>query len=205
VRGFILISSIVVNGNTNTQFFTNRDAPNPVEPYARSKCEAEQGLWGIQRLTGMEIFIIRPPLVYGPNAQSNFGSLMRWVEKAVPLPLGAIRNQRSLVALDNLVDLIITCIDHPAAANQVFLAGGGQDLSTTELSRGVANATGKPSKLTPIPSPLLIFAASTLGKKALAQRLLGSMQVDISEVRDLLGWQPPVSVEKGLRRCATGD
>jgi nucleoside-diphosphate-sugar epimerase len=115
--------------------------------------------------------------------------------------LGAIHNQRSLVALDNLVDLIIACIDHPAAANQVFLAGDGQDLSTTELLRGVARAMGKSSRLIPVPSSLLMLGATLLGKKAVAQRLLGSLQVDISKARNVLGWEPPISVEEGLRRC----
>jgi nucleoside-diphosphate-sugar epimerase len=201
VKRFIFISSIGVNGNINTRPFTEDDAPNPAELYAHSKWEAEQGLWEIQRETGMELVILRPPLVYGPNAPGNFGSLMRWVEKGVPLPLGAIHNQRSLVAVDNLVDLIITCIDHPAAANQVFLAGDGQDLSTTELLRGVARAMDKPSRLIPVPSSLLMLGATLLGKKAVAQRLLGSLQVDISKARNLLGWEPPVTVEEGLKRC----
>jgi len=205
VKRFIFVSSIGVNGNFNTQPFTENDMPNPAEFYAQSKWEAEQGLWEIQRETGMEIVIIRPPLVYGPNAPGNFGSLMRWVGKSVPLPFGAINNQRSLVALDNLVDLIITCIDHPAAANQVFLAGDGQDLSTTELLRGVARAAKKPSRLIPIPSSILMLAASLLGKKTVAQRLLGSLRVDISKARDLLGWEPPISVEEGLRRCFSKD
>jgi len=201
VKRFIFISSIGVNGNINTRPFTEGDTPNPAELYAQSKWEAEQGLWEIQRETGMELVIIRPPLVYGPNAPGNFGSLMRWVEKGVPLPLGAIHNQRSLVALDNLVDLIIACIDHPAAANQVFLAGDGQDLSTTELLRGVARAMGKSSRLIPVPSSLLMLGATLLGKKAVAQRLLGSLRVDISKARNVLGWEPPISVEEGLRRC----
>lgn len=201
VKRFIFISSIGVNGNINTRPFTEEDLPNPSEMYAQSKWEAEQGLWEIQRETGMELVIIRPPLVYGPNAPGNFGSLMRWVENGVPLPLGAIHNQRSLVAVDNLVDLIITCIDHPAAANQVFLAGDGQDLSTTELLRGVARAMGKPSRLIPVPSSLLMLGATLLGKKAVAQRLLGSLQVDITKAREVLGWEPSVSVEEGLKRC----
>jgi nucleoside-diphosphate-sugar epimerase len=205
VKRFIFISSIGVNGNINTRPFTEDDEPHPAEPYALSKWEAEQGLGAIQRETGMEVVIIRPPLVYGPKAPGNFGSLMRWVEKGVPLPLGAIDNQRSLVALDNLVDLIITCIDHPAAANQVFLAGDGEDLSTTELLRGVARAMGKPTRLIPAPASLLMLGATVLGKKAVAQRLLGSLQVDISKARNLLGWEPPVSVEEGLKRCFSAD
>jgi len=205
VKRFIFISSIGVNGNTNTRPFTEDDTPKPAELYAQSKWEAEQGLWKIQRETGMELVIIRPPLVYGPNAPGNFGSLMCWIEKGVPLPLGAIHNKRSLVAVDNLLDLIITCIDHTAAANQVFLAGDGQDLSTTELLRCVAKAAGKPSRLIPIPSSLLMFAATLLGKKDVAQRLLGSLQVDITKARDLLGWEPPISVEEGLCRCFSKD
>ena len=201
VQRFIFISSIGVNGNINTQPFTVDDIPNPAELYAQSKWEAEQGLREIQRETGMELVIIRPPLVYGPDAPGNFGSLMKLVAHGVPLPLGAIHNRRSLVAVDNLVDLIITCIDHPAAANQVFLAGDGEDLSTTELLRGVARAMGKPSRLIPVPASLLMLAATLLGKEAVAQRLLGSLQVDISKARHLLGWEPPITVEEGLRRC----
>jgi nucleoside-diphosphate-sugar epimerase len=201
IKRFIFISSIGVNGNTNTRPFTVEDEPNPSDSYAQSKWEAEQGLWDIQRETGIEIVIIRPPLVYGPGAPGNFGSLVRWVEKGIPLPLGAIHNKRSLVALDNLVDLIATCIEHPAAANQVFLAGDGEDISTTELLRGVARAMGKPSCLIPVPTGLLMMVAAMLGKKAVAQRLLGSLQVDISKAQNLLSWQPPLMVEQGLKRC----
>jgi nucleoside-diphosphate-sugar epimerase len=201
VKRFLFVSSIGVNGNSNSQPFEVDDRPNPVEPYALSKWEAEQGLWQVQHETDREIVIIRPPLVYGPSAPGSFGSLLRWVASGVPLPLGAINNKRSLVGIDNLVDLIIRCIDHPAAANQVFLAGDGEDLSTTELLRGVAEAMGRPARLIPVPAALLSLGATLLGKRAVAQRLLGSLQVDISKARDLLGWEPPVSVEEGLRRC----
>lgn len=201
VKRFIFISSIGVNGNINTRPFSEDDEPNPSDPYAQSKWEAERGLWEIQHETDMEVVIIRPPLVYGPNAPGNFGSLVRLVEKGVPLPLGAIHNRRSLVALDNLVDLVITCIDHPAAGNQLFLAGDGQDLSTTELLRGVGEAMGKPARLIPVPAGMLMVGASLFGKNAIAQRVLGSLQVDISKARNLLGWEPPLSVEEGLRRC----
>ena len=207
VKRFIFISSIKVNGEKTSlgQPFTADDMPAPEDAYGISKWEAEQGLTKIASETGMEIVIIRPPLVYGPGVKGNFASIIKLVEKDIPLPLGAIHNQRSLVALDNLVDLIITCIDHPAAANQVFLAGDGQDLSTTELLQGVAKAASKSSRLIPIPSSLLMFAATLLGKKAVAQRLLGSLQVDISKARYLLGWEPPISVEEGLRRCFSKD
>ena len=203
VRRFIFISSIKVNGEQTPsgQPFTADDTPAPEDAYGMSKWEAEQGLQQLASETGMEVVIIRPPLVYGPGVKGNFASMIKLVANGLPLPLGAIHNKRSLVALDNLVDLIITCIDHPAAANQVFLAGDGQDLSTTELLRGVARAMGKPSGLIPVPSSLLMLGATLLGKKAVAQRLLGSLQVDIYKARKLLGWEPPISVEEGLRRC----
>lgn len=203
VQRFIFISSIKVNGEQTPQGkpFTAEDSPAPEDAYGVSKWEAEQGLLELAAETDMEVVIIRPPLVYGPGVQGNFASMIKLVGKGTPLPLGAVNNKRSLVALDNLVDLIITCIDHPAAANQVFLAGDGQDLSTTELLRGVAQAMGKPSRLIPVSESLLMLGATVIGKKPVAQRLLGSLQVDISKARDLLGWEPPVSVEEGLRRC----
>lgn len=201
VRRFIFISSIGVNGNINTRPFQADDRPNPAEPYAQSKWEAERGLVHLAAETGLEVVIIRPPLVYGFGAPGNFGSLVHWIEKGVPLPLGAIRNKRSLVGIDNLVDLIIRCIDHPAAANQVFLAGDGEDLSTTELLRGVGRAMRKPARLIPVPAGMLQLGATLLGKKAMAQRLLGSLQVDISKTCELLDWTPPYTVEEGLKRC----
>jgi nucleoside-diphosphate-sugar epimerase len=203
VRRFVFISSIKVNGEQTpvNQPFTAEDASAPEDAYGVSKMEAEQGLQALAAETGMEVVIIRPPLVYGPGVKGNFASMIKLVEKGLPLPLGAIHNKRSLVALDNLVGLIITCIDHPAAANQAFLAGDGEDRSTTELLQGVARAMGKPSRLVPVPAGLLMFGATVLGKKAMAQRLLGSLQVDISKARNLLGWQPPLSVEEGLKHC----
>ena len=203
VKRFVFISSIKVNGE-GTEFgkpYTADDAPAPVDPYGISKLEAEQGLLGLASETGMEITIIRPVLVYGPGVKGNFASMINLVEKGIPLPLGAIHNQRSLVGIDNLVDLIIRCIDHPAAANQVFLAADGEDLSTTELLRIVAKAIERPSRLIPVPAPVLQFGATLLGRKAMAQRLLGSLQVDILKTRELLDWTPPVSVDEGLKRC----
>ena len=201
LKRFIFISSIGVNGNITTRPFRVDDQPNPAEPYAQSKWEAEQGLMRLAAETGMEVVIIRPPLVYGPSAPGNFGSLVRWIEKGFPLPLGAIHNKRSLVGIDNLVDLIIRCVDHSAAANQVFLAGDGEDLSTTELLRGVGKAMGRTARLTPVPAGLLQFGATLLGRKAMSQRLLGSLQVDISRTCELLDWKPPYTVEQGLMRC----
>ncbi|MTI11944.1 UDP-glucose 4-epimerase family protein [Sansalvadorimonas verongulae] len=201
VKRFVFISSIGVNGSVNTNPFTESDDPSPTKPYAQSKLEAEQRLWDVYRDTGMEIVIIRPPLVYGPSAPGNFGRLVSLVEKGIPMPFGAIYNRRSYIALDNLVHLIITCMENPAAANQIFLASDGDDLSTTEFLRRVAFAMGKPSRLISVPSFLLMLGTAILGKRDLSQRLFGSLQIDISKARNLLGWEPPISVDEGLRRC----
>ncbi|WP_417223853.1 UDP-glucose 4-epimerase family protein [Amphritea sp.] len=203
VKRFIFISTVKVLGESTAvdKPFKANDQFNPIGPYARSKWLAELGLMQLGADTNMEVVIIRPPLVYGPGVKANFLRMIQLVEKGIPLPLGAINNKRSFVALDNLVDLIITCIDHPAAANEVFLAGDGEDLSTSELLRGIAVAMGKPSRLFPVPESWLRFAARLLGKKDIADRLLDSLQVDISKTRDMLGWSPPISVEEGLRRC----
>lgn len=201
VKRFIFVSSIGVNGNINSKPFSEGDDPNPSEAYAESKWLAEQGLWEIQKSTGMEVVVIRPPLVYGPNAPGNFATLTRWVEKGIPLPLGAVKNKRSYVAIDNLVDFIITCINHPLAANETFLIADGEDISTSDLLRKVANAMGKPSRLLPVPEKLLMLGATILGKRDMARRLLGTLQVDTSKARQLLGWQPPLSMDEGLKRC----
>jgi nucleoside-diphosphate-sugar epimerase len=203
IRRFVFISSIKVNGEKTApgRCFTAEDCPAPEDPYGISKLEAEQGLQQIALETGMEVVIIRPPLVYGAGVKGNFASMIKLVEKGLPLPFGAIDNRRSLVGLDNLVDLIITCIGHPNAANQVFLVSDGEDLSTSGLLRRVAKAMGKPSRLIPVPAGLLQLGATVLGKKAVGQRLLGSLQVDISSTRERLDWTPPVSVDEGLRRC----
>lgn len=203
VKRFIFISSIKVNGESTSLGSPYRadDAPAPQDFYGISKLEAERGLMQLATETGMEIVIIRPPLVYGPGVKGNFASMMQLVEKGMPLPLGAVHNMRSLVGIDNLVDLIIRCIEHPAATNQVFLAGDGEDTSTTELLRGVGKAMGRPARLIPVPAGMLQFGATLLGKKVMAQRLLGSLQVDIGKTCELLGWKPPYTVEEGLRRC----
>jgi len=207
VGRFVFISSIKVNGEETSkgQPFTADDDPAPKDDYGISKREAEQGLFQLASDTGMEVVVIRPPLVYGPGVKGNFASMIRLIDKGIPLPLGAIHNRRSLVALDNLVNLIVTCVAHSDAANQVFLAGDGQDVSTTQLLRGVATAMRKPVWLIPVPEFCLMFGAKMLGKKAMAQRLLGSLQVDISKAERLLGWKPPLSVEDGFRRCFKQD
>jgi nucleoside-diphosphate-sugar epimerase len=202
VRRFVFISSVGVNGNRSEAPFRESDAPAPAEPYAISKLEAETRLRELAARSGMEVTVIRPPLVYGPGAPGNFDRLIRALWRGVPLPLGAIDNRRTLVGLDNLVDLAVTCIGHPAAANQVFLAGDDEDLSTTELLRRLAAALGVPARLVPVPRWILESAAALLGRRDLAQRLCGNLQVDISKARGLLGWTPPMSVEEGLRRTA---
>jgi len=203
VHRFVFVSSIGVNGaETFQQPFTAHGEVAPHSPYAVSKYEAELGLQALAAETSMKVVIIRPPLVYGSNAPGNFGSLMRWLQRGIPLPLGAIHNQRSLVALDNLVDLIVTCLTHPAAANQTFLVSDGEDVSTTELLRRMGQAMGKPARLLPVPVSWLQVGAAMVGKRDVAQRLCGSLQVDISKTRELLGWVPPVSLDEGLRRAA---
>jgi nucleoside-diphosphate-sugar epimerase len=203
VKRFVFISSVKVNGERTPllRAFTEADAPNPQDAYGQSKHEAEQGLRQIALNTGMEVVIIRPPLVYGPGVKANFAALMRAVQRGWPLPLGAVHNQRSLVALGNLLDLIVTCITHPQAANQTFLVSDGQDLSTTELVRGMAHAAGVPARFLPVPVWALQAGATLLGKGDALQRLCGNLQVDISKSRSLLGWVPPMSVEEGLRRA----
>ena len=202
VRRFIFLSSIGVNGTRSTRPFNETDVPRPIAAYAVSKLEAERGLMELAGRTGMEVVIIRPPLVYGPNAPGNFGRLVDAIQRKVPLPLGAVtKNRRTLVGLDNLVDLIMTCTHHPAAGNQVFLAGDDEDLSTTELLRRMARALGVASCLLPVPEGILKFAARAVGKGAMIDRLCGSLQVDITKAREVLGWAPPFSVDEGLARA----
>jgi nucleoside-diphosphate-sugar epimerase len=204
VKRFIFISSIKVNGESTVagKPFKADDRPNPQDPYGVSKYEAEEGLKQLSRDTGMDVVIIRPPLVYGPGVKANFLSMLSWLSKGIPLPLGAIRNQRSLVSIGNLVSLIVTCIDHPAASNQIFLVSDGEDLSTTQLLRRLSKALGKPARLLPLSEWLLELAASVLGKQSVAQRICGSLQVDISKNSDLLGWTPPVNMDKAMRQTA---
>lgn len=204
VRRFVFISSIKVNGEETPlgHPFVEDDKPAPHDAYAISKYEAEDGLLKLALETGMEVVIIRPSLVYGPGVKANFHKIMRWLVKGIPLPLGAIHNKRSMVALENLVDLIVTCIEHPAAANQVFLVGDGEDLSTTDLLRRLGAALGKPARLLPVPQGALEFGLKILGKGDVARRLYGSLQVDISKARDVLGWNPPLCVDEGLKRTA---
>ncbi|MFZ2854884.1 MAG: SDR family oxidoreductase [Rhodocyclaceae bacterium] len=204
VRRFVFVSSVKVNGETSApgQPFFASDTPAPADPYGVSKREAEDGLRVVAAQTGMEVVIIRPPLVYGPGVKANFRSMMGWLVRGVPLPLGAIDNKRSLLALGNLIDLLIVCIDHPAAADQTFLVSDGEDLSTTELLRRLGAALGCPARLLPVPQGLLTAGAALLGKQAVLRKLCASLQVDIAKTEALLGWSPPISVNEGLRLCA---
>ena len=204
VKRFIYLSSIKVNGEATTPGapFTPDDIFVPDDSYALSKYEAEQGLLKLAEESQMEVVIIRPPLVYGPGVKANFLSMMKWLYKGVPLPFGSIHNKRSLVALDNLVDLILTCIEHPNATNQVFLVSDDEDLSTTELLNRVAVALKKKSWLLPVNQKILEFCLILVGKKKLAQRLSGTLQVDIRKTKKILDWTPPISVDEGLRKTS---
>ncbi|MGP5469752.1 UDP-glucose 4-epimerase family protein [Pseudomonas helleri] len=204
VKRFIFISSVKVNGELTTlgKPFTADDEPAPSDPYGISKMEAEQQLRLLGQRTGLEIVIIRPVLVYGPGVRANFRSLMSWVNKGYPLPLGAVRNKRSLVSLGNLVDLIVTCLEHPGAENQTFMVSDDDDMSTTDLLVRMSKALGRRPYLIPVPMSLLLKGSAFLGRRAVGLRLCGSLQVDISKTRNLLDWNPPISVEDALRKSA---
>lgn len=204
VRRFVFISSIKVNGEVTPvgQPYNAEDMPKPTDPYGVSKHEAEIELMKLSAETGLEVVIIRPVLVYGPGVKANFHSMMYWLQQGAPLPLGALPNQRSLVALDNLVDLIATCLLHPAAANEVFLVSDGEDLSISGLLRRAGAALDKPARLIPVPVMVLRAGARIVGQEAILQRLCDSLQVDISKTRRVLGWTPPVTVDEALAKTA---
>jgi len=206
IKRFVFISSIGVNGGHNQQgAFRYDDIPKPWDEYTKSKCSAELGLRQLAKETGLEVVIIRPPLVYGANAPGNFGKLTHAVKHGRCLPLGAIHNKRSFVALDNLVDLIITCITHPHAVNQTFLVSDDEDISTTQLLKMMARAAGNPPRLLPVPMSWLRLVGKLTGKQAVIERLCGNLLVDISHTKKILGWQPPISVEEGIKRCFIED
>lgn len=204
VQRFVFVSSVKVQGESTSMGrpFTERDEPAPTDPYGQSKLEAELGLRAIAQTTGMEIVVIRPPLVYGPGVRANFRALLQVVARGVPLPLESIDNRRSLVGLDNLVDFIVTCVSHPAAVNEVFLVSDGNDLSTPELVRRMAKAVGRHPRLFSIPKGLLSHTAALLGRSAALERLSGNLQVDIGKAQAMLGWHPPFTVDEQLARTA---
>jgi nucleoside-diphosphate-sugar epimerase len=202
VRRFVFVSSVKVNGETTAAGapFLPDGTDLPTDPYGISKMEAELGLRAIALQTGMEVVVVRPPLVYGPGVKANFAALIHAVQRGWPLPFGALHNRRSLVALDNLLDLIVVCLMHPQAANQTFLVSDGHDLSVNELVRGLACALGVPARLVSIPVWIMKSVGAGVGKTAAVQRLTGNLQVDISKTKELLNWIPRVSVDEGLRR-----
>ena len=200
VRRVVYVSSVKVNGESGTH--SEADPPRPEGPYAISKYEGEEVVRRFGRDSGIESVIVRPPLVYGPGARANFHALLRAVRSGVPLPFGAVQNRRSLVALDNLVDFIITCTTHPAAAGETFFVSDGNDLSTAELIRRIAQAFDRPARLLRVPESLLYAAAALVGRRRAAEKILGSLCVDISKARRVLGWIPPYPVDDELRRIA---
>lgn len=206
VQRFVFISSVGVNGYQSDKPFTEAADPRPHDAYSISKFEAEQGLLELASQSGMEVIIIRPPLVYGLGAPGNFSSLVRWVHRGLPLPLGAVFNRRSLLALDNLVSFVLLCADRastPNACNQIFLVSDGEDVSTTTLLRKVAAAAGRPCRLFSVPTWVLRLGASIFGKRAIADRLLGNLQVDATKARSVLGWYPVVTMDQQLATMFT--
>lgn len=210
VRRFVFMSTIKVNGEETAQgcSFRPEDSIDPKDPYAISKWEAEQGLFDIGKRTGLEVVIIRPPLVYGPGVKGNFATLIKWVKIGVPLPFGALRNRRSMIGLDNLLSFTVLCADIARSQNakgQVFLVSDGEDVSTAELLRRVAKAYGCKSQMFSVPVDLMRLVARCTGKSSLADRLFGSLVVDDSKARQMLGWLPPSSMDEQLQKMARHD
>jgi UDP-glucose 4-epimerase len=199
----VFVSSVHVNGlETFERPFTEDDVPAPCSPYAESKLQAELGLRALAAETGMQVVVVRPPLVYGPGAKGNWARMLRWLEAGIPLPLGGIDNRRSLIGLDNLVDVLVACADRPTAGSELFLVSDGEDVSTSELLRRLGAALGRSARLYPLPMGSVRVVARWLGQEEAAQRLCGSLQVDASRVRKVLGWRPPLTLDEGLRRVA---
>ena len=200
VRRFVYVSSIKVNGEATPpgRPFREDEPEMPNDPYGVSKHEAEQGLRALGQACGMEVVIVRPPLVYGPGVRANFRALARAVQKRMPLPLALVDNRRSLVGLDNLVDFLMLCLHHPAAAGETFLVSDGEDLSTAQLVRRMASALGRSALLLPVPPSWLMAAAALAGRREAARRLCDSLQVSIDKARSVLGWTPPYSVDQQL-------
>ena len=205
-RRFVFLSSIKVNGEETCagRPFGPDDPAQPTDPYGISKHEAECGLRELESTTGMQVVVVRSPLVYGPGVKANFRALMQAVARGLPLPLGAVDNRRSLVALDNLVDFIVVCIDHPGAAGQTFLVSDGAALSTPDIVRRIARAMHKPVRLVPVPVYLLGAVAALVGKRAAMHRLCSSLEVDISTCTAVLGWTPPLLLDEAFARVVAG-
>jgi nucleoside-diphosphate-sugar epimerase len=202
VKRFVYISSIKVNGEETLGGgkFAPEDAPNPLDDYAISKHEAEEGLMRISKESNMEVVIVRPVLVYGPGVKGNFLSLINYIYKEIPIPLGLVKNFRSIVSTDNLIDFILRCTWHPAAANQIFLISDGEDLSTPQLINHISSAMEVKSRLINIPLWLLVISLRLIGREGYSRRLFNSLQVDISKSRKLLGWSPPATIDESLAK-----
>jgi len=206
VKRLVFVSSVKVHGEATKPGVPFRavDAPAPQDAYGQSKWEAEQALWSVCNATGLEGVVVRPPLVYGPGVGANMARLMKLVASGLPLPLRSIRNRRSLVALDNLTDLLVRCIDHPAAADQTFLVSDDEDLSTPDLIRQMAQAMGRHARLVPVPVILLRLGGSLTGQRAAVDRLVDSLQVDVTLTREALNWTPPLSALEGMQEMVRG-
>lgn len=205
VKRFVLISSIGVNGSeTSDRPFCADGAVSPATPYAISKWECEQALLALGRQTGLEVVIIRPPMIYGPGAPGNFARLLRLVDLQLPLPFGRLENLRSFAAVDNVVDLIVRCIDHSNAANQVFLVSDGEDVSTADFIRRTAKARGKAALLIPVPAMWLERLAGLVGKQQQLRKLTGSLQIDPEKTVTMLSWKPVVSLNDALVMSTRG-
>jgi nucleoside-diphosphate-sugar epimerase len=212
VKRLVFLSSVKVNGEStdnisndkNKKIFTHYDIPNPQDAYSISKLEAEKVLWEVSTKTGLEVVVIRLPLVYGCGVKGNLAKLVKIVQSGIPLPLSLVQNQRSMIGMDNLIDLLIRCVDHPNAAGKTFLASDIENLSTPDLIKNLANSMGRRSRLYPVPIFLLKLLGSILGKKKEINRLVGSLKIDSSYTQDVLNWTPPLSVAEGIRRMVQG-
>jgi nucleoside-diphosphate-sugar epimerase len=203
IKRFIFLSSIGVNGKYSAQPFTETDTPQPHNHYAQTKLEAESALKAFFQNSKTELTIIRPPLVYGPNPKANFKALVSLSKSPLPLPLGAIHNQRSLIGIDNLCQFIELCCHHPAAAHQTFLISDDHDVSITELVTVIRQALHRAPWLVPIPTPALKVIFSLLGKLNLNEQLLTDLQVDTTKAKQLLNWRPAISFDEGIKRAVT--
>ena len=208
VKRLVFLSSVKVNGETthqNTkQKLSHKDTPNPKDYYAISKLEAEKSLWEISSRTGLEVVVVRLPLVYGYGVKGNLARLIKIVKLGIPLPLSLVENQRSMIGIDNVVDLLIQCIDHPKAIGKTFLASDGEDLSTPELIKLIDSSMGRKANLFPFPISILKFLGSIFGRREEINRLVGSLRIDNSYTKEILNWSPLISVEEGIRRMVQG-
>jgi nucleoside-diphosphate-sugar epimerase len=209
VKRLVFLSSVKVNGEStgkisSREVFTNNDMPDPQNAYAISKLKAEEVLWKISAKTGLEVVIVRLPLVYGKDVKGNLSRLIKLVKSDIPLPLSMIKNRRSMIGVENLIDLLIRCIDHPKASGKTFLASDGEDLSTPELIKFIASSMGRKPNLFPLPIFMLKFLGSVFGKGEEINKLVGSLRIDNSYIKEILNWEPPISVEEGIKRMVQG-